>query len=524
MSRTKTIVISGFLGSGKTTLINNIIKGEEYLGERILIFLGEKGEQELVIPKEIEERISVIELKKDEDISSSIIISQLDMRSPDLVIFEQNGMKSLDQLTRKLEGKPLLSRLRIVKVVNTIDTRTYEMFSNIMREDATQHAINSDIALLNFADEVDKEGQVRIIEMLVSMSNDIKVVTDLGKNSIVERRRKKFHIASILMVITIVGMIGTFLVVTNTDLPMSKIQVFSMVLMSIIMQAFPFLLTATFISAIIQIFITEEMFVKFFPKTKFFSFVVAIISGLFLPICDCATVPVAARLIKKGVPISATVTFMLSAPIINPITIAATLYAFPGQPKVMFLRLLIGVLIALLVGIAWLLFPEKNEVTLETSQNSGCDCSFCKNEDVESARKIGKLRSVFMHVENEFFNVGRFLIVGAMISSLIQTTVPKEWLLGFANSPMASVGIMMTAAFLMSVCSSADAFIARSFSAIIPMQGIISFMVIGPMLDLKNILMMSGYFTRRFIIKTAIFTTGIGFTLLYIITNLVYGG
>lgn len=98
-------------------------------------------------------------------------------------------------------------------------------------------------------------------------------------------------------------------------------------------------------------------------------------------------VPVAARLIKKGVPVPAAVTFMLASPIVNPITIAATFYAFPGQASIAFYRVCIGVTLALAVGIVWMLFSEDAEVTLNRKWKLFCDCGFCEADGVQGIEK-----------------------------------------------------------------------------------------------------------------------------------------
>ena len=309
--------------------------------------------------------------------------------------------------------------------------------------------------------------------------------------------------------------------IMNIDL--SGVEKFSTVFVSLIMQAVPFLMAGTVLSAIIQIFVSEERLVRMFPKNGILAFFSAIFSGFFIPLCDCAVVPVAARLIKKGVSVPAAVTFMLASPIINPITIAATLYAFPERPEFAFIRVYLGITIALAVGIVLRFLPEKNSVLLKNKFEVHCSCSHCDGASEVDGKVLNRIKSVLLHSSDEFFNVGRFLIVGAVVSSLVQVAFPKEWLTGLAGSPLATVVAMMLAAFLMSVCSTADAFIARSFATTVPMQGVMSFMVLGPLLDVKNVLMMTGCFTKRFVVKLALIIMGLGFSILFIVTNLIYG-
>jgi uncharacterized membrane protein YraQ (UPF0718 family) len=50
---------------------------------------------------------------------------------------------------------------------------------------------------------------------------------------------------------------------------------------------------------------------------------------------------------------------MLAAPIINPIVILSTLYAFPGQPEIALIRVGCGLAIALITGAVLHIFPKR---------------------------------------------------------------------------------------------------------------------------------------------------------------------
>ena len=60
--------------------------------------------------------------------------------------------------------------------------------------------------------------------------------------------------------------------------------------------------------------------------------------------------------------------------------------------------------------------------------------------------------------------------------------------------------VMVVAAMLMSTCSTSNAFIGRSFSSNFSLVPILSFIVMGPMLDLKNMVMLSEILKKRFLV------------------------
>ena len=60
---------------------------------------------------------------------------------------------------------------------------------------------------------------------------------------------------------------------------------------------------------------------------------------------------------------------------------------------------------------------------------------------------------------------------------------------------------MMGLAFVLSLCSSSDAVVARSMAGSLPVGAILGFLVFGPMMDIKNLILLSGGFSRKFVLR-----------------------
>lgn len=336
--------------------------------------------------------------------------------------------------------------------------------------------------------------------------------------------KKPYAMSTVIVTASIVlVMIGAIIwsvreVETAPD--MAKISTFATIFMSILMEAFPFILIGVFVSSAIHIFVPSEAITKLFSKSKFVSFFVAIFAGVAFPVCDCAIVPVAIRFIKKGIPPFAVVTFMLAAPIVNPVVIISTLYAFP-DPMVAVCRTGIGILIAALAGCVFLIFPEKTSIVRheETGHCHEHDC--CAEHGGNNSSFINKIGSVFSHAAEEFFDVGRFVIIGAAISSIAHTMVPTDIFEGIGGNNAVAVPIMMLTAYVLSMCATSDAFVAQSFSAQFSISPLIAFMVFGQMLDIKNTLILSGNFKKSFVLKLVTVTTLLCFSIVYFITPLI---
>ena len=265
------------------------------------------------------------------------------------------------------------------------------------------------------------------------------------------------------------------------------------IFISILIEALPFILLGVIISGIIQIFVTDEMMAKAIPKNKFGAIVLASVIGALFPACECGIVPITRRLMAKGVPLYAAIPFMLTGPIINPVVLFATFVAFGNDWKIMIERGLVAFLVSLIVGLI-LAFqfktPQvKNEIHVHTASK-------------KMSEKIGE---ALKHTIDEFFSVGKFVIIGGLIAAAMQTYVKTSTLMALGHGAVSSNIVMMGLSYILSLCSSADAFIASSFRSTFNDSAIIAFLVFGPMFDIKNTLMMLSQFKTKFVFSLFVY-------------------
>ncbi|MDN3233495.1 permease [Priestia megaterium] len=265
------------------------------------------------------------------------------------------------------------------------------------------------------------------------------------------------------------------------------------IFISILIEALPFILLGVIISGIIQIFVTDEMMAKAIPKNKFGAIVLASVIGALFPACECGIVPITRRLMAKGVPLYAAIPFMLTGPIINPVVLFATFVAFGNDWKIMIERGVVAFLVSLIVGLI-LAFqfktPQvKNEIQVHTASK-------------KMSEKIG---DALKHTIDEFFSVGKFVIIGGLIAAAMQTYVKTSTLIALGHGVVSSNVVMMGLSYILSLCSSADAFIASSFRSTFNDSAIIAFLVFGPMFDIKNTLMMLSQFKTKFVFSLFVY-------------------
>ncbi|MCM8711366.1 permease [Clostridium sp. SYSU_GA19001] len=293
------------------------------------------------------------------------------------------------------------------------------------------------------------------------------------------------------------------------------IENFSVIFLSIVLEALPFVMLGAFISSIIQIYVSENTIAKILPKNKFIGLLAASLAGLVFPVCECAIIPITRRLIKKGVPLNIAVTFMLAVPIVNPVVLLSTYYAFHSKPYVVFIRGGFGLLAAITIGfLTGIMEEKKNPLKPSFIENDSiCSCGF----DHSYKKQKSKFLEIVQHMNMELYDIGKLLILGAFISAAFQTIVSRKYILLVGEHSIYSITAMMLFAFVLSLCSEADAFIASTFLGQFSLGGIVSFLILGPMIDIKNTLMLTASFKSRFVIKLIFLVFIICFIIGYII-------
>lgn len=283
---------------------------------------------------------------------------------------------------------------------------------------------------------------------------------------------------------------------------------FSIIFTSIILDSLPFIILGSFVSAIIQIFVSEEFIEKIIPKNSAFGYIGAALIGFIFPICECAIVPITRKLIKKGVPIGLGVTFMLSVPIVNPVVIMSTYYAFYDKVSMVLVRSVGGFVCSIIIGIIVNELQGNKDCLLNDNAvvDNLCNCG-CNSITASNNKFIALLE----HTNREFLEITRYLILGAVLSSLFQVIENNGGLVFISDNKILVIIFMMFLGFALALCSEADAFVGKSFLEAYTFSGVASFLLIGPMLDLKNLIMLAGNFKKDFVFKLSFVTISIVF-------------
>ena len=285
---------------------------------------------------------------------------------------------------------------------------------------------------------------------------------------------------------------------------MDVIKNISIIFMSIFFESLPFLLLGAFISSIVETFVSNETMAKIIPKNRFLGSIVGVFLGFFLPACDYAVIPVSKRLIKKKVPINVAVSFMLASPIINPVVLLSTYYAFfRNNPNIFWFRILFGILIALVIGIIVGIIFDKKNVIKNSLLDEDDDCE-CHNHEHCYKGKKRTVKQVFLsivkHTVYDAFEVVKYLMFGAILASLVQVLLPRNILSLLNGNNIISIIALMFFAYLISLCSTSDSFVGKSLMSSFSKSSILAYLLLGPMIDIKNTMVLLGNYKRKFVV------------------------
>jgi uncharacterized membrane protein YraQ (UPF0718 family) len=261
---------------------------------------------------------------------------------------------------------------------------------------------------------------------------------------------------------------------------------FTTVFLGIFIEATPFLLLGTIASGMIEVFVSQDVLAHIIPRRVLPATIVGSLIGFVFPVCECGVVPLTQRLYKKGLPIAAGIAFLLAAPIVNPIVIASTFAAY-GWGRVLWARLVLGLIVSVGVGLIFSLNPSPANMMRRVLIPSPHEAE--KVAPLYPASLVARLQIAFRIAGDEFFDMGHYLVIGSTLAALVQTFVPPRILLAAGSGPLASVVVMQGAAFVLSVCSTVDAFLSLAFVNTFSTGAILSFLVFGPMVDIKSTLM-----------------------------------
>lgn len=273
---------------------------------------------------------------------------------------------------------------------------------------------------------------------------------------------------------------------------MARAQDAVTIFLGVLIEAVPFLLLGVLVSQLLGRVMRGDRGLAWLPRGRLASLTSLAGLGALFPVCECGNVPVARRLVTRGVPAAAAMVFLLSAPALNPVVALSTWAAFREDPVIVGYRLGFTFVVAVGVGLLLSLHPRPAELLARRVH--------VEAPAAEQTAGPGVAGGIPRFVDGglgEFVEMGAVLVVGAALAALVQTVVPRGALLEIGQGPVVSVAVMMAMAVVLSVCSTVDAFVALAYAGTFTDGSLVAFLVFGPMVDIKAVLLMLTVFSAK---------------------------
>ncbi|MBI5928618.1 MAG: permease [Chloroflexi bacterium] len=293
---------------------------------------------------------------------------------------------------------------------------------------------------------------------------------------------------------------------------MEQLTTFTTIFLGIFIEATPFLLLGSLASGLVEVFISKDDMARVVPRNLIAATIAGGMMGFIFPVCECGVVPLVRRLFNKGIPVSMGVAFLLAAPIINPVALAST-YAAYGFGEMLILRFSMGLLVATTIGLLFSLNPRPLSILRPGSVMAFAGASPQAHKPTKRLEKRNlvkvnqptdpvhiRVQKALRFASDDFFDMGKYLVIGSLLAAAMQTLIAQSTLTKLGQGPVSSVITMQILAFVLSVCSTVDAFLSLAFRNTFTTGSILSFLVFGPMVDIKSTLMFLNVFNRKIVL------------------------
>ena len=277
--------------------------------------------------------------------------------------------------------------------------------------------------------------------------------------------------------------------------------------LSVLIEALPFVILGVLLSIVVQVWLPADVIHRWLPKRAWARRAVLSLLGMLIPVCECGNVPFARGLMMRGLAPAEALTFLIAAPIVNPIVILTTHAAFGFDDGILVARLVGGYLIANLIGWIYSRHPSPDALLTQRFVDT------CERVAHEPGTPVRRSLTQFLV---ELRAVMPALVIGSALAGAVQVLVPRDVLLAIGANPVLSIVAMMALAMTVAICSNVDAFFALSFASTFSAGALVAFLLVGPLVDVKMLALMRTTFTTRTlagivgVVVLAAFAIGIG--------------
>ncbi|RLK52101.1 permease [Microbacterium telephonicum] len=311
-------------------------------------------------------------------------------------------------------------------------------------------------------------------------------------SDVATRRPTRLGLGIGLGVLVVAALVALALLSPGPALP-TRLQDGLTLSTSVLIESLPFVMLGVLLSIVVQVWVPPGVIERWMPRRAWARRAVLSLLGMLIPVCECGNVPFARGLLMRGFGVPETLTFLIAAPIVNPIVIITTHQAFGFDDGILIARLVGGYLIANLIGWLYSRHPDAEGMLTERFLAT---CEIVETQ-ITDGTSGGKGRRSLAQFVVELRAVMPALIVGSALAGAVQVLVPRDALLAIGSNPALSILAMIALAMIVSICSNVDSFFALSFASTFTPGSIVAFLLVGPLVDVKMLALLRTTFRTR---------------------------
>ena len=293
-----------------------------------------------------------------------------------------------------------------------------------------------------------------------------------------------------LGVLVVAGLVVLALIGPGPSLP-TRAQDGLTLALSVLIESLPFVVLGVVLSIVVQVWVPPGVLERWMPKRAWARRAVLSLLGMLIPVCECGNVPFARGMMMRGFSVPETLTFLIAAPIVNPIVIITTHQAFGFDDGILIARLVGGYLIANLIGWIYSRHPDASGMLTDR---------FLATCEIVESESGGRGRRSLAQFVIELRAVMPALVIGSALAGAVQVLVPRDALLAIGSNPALSILAMIALAMIVSICSNVDAFFALSFASTFTPGSLVAFLLVGPLVDVKMLALLRTTFRTKVLV------------------------
>lgn len=254
----------------------------------------------------------------------------------------------------------------------------------------------------------------------------------------------------------------------------------------------PYLLLGFLIAGVLHAFVPTSVYARYLSGTGWRSVVAAALFGIPLPLCSCGVLPTAVSLRRGGASRAASTSFLIATPQTGVDSIAAT-YSMMGLPFAI-LRPVAALVTAMLGGNV--VGAIERNGNLEQEGQCGDSCTMA---EPLKPTLLGRVWEALRYGFYEMIqNIGRWLVLGLVVATLITVLVPDDFFQTYARWPLLNMLIIVMVAVPMYICATGSIPIAAALmlKGLSPGCALVMLMA-GPAANMASMLVISQSFGRK---------------------------